>query len=151
MTAQVSIESLSQQLSDFLKDTFKYPEGYEGQALNDPFVFVSDVNCKYLRSKRQTANHYLQRLAKEVAAKTERATQYLRAYPTGERFLWKFDSEDVVLLSLVVLLPIGPRPVVWIGKPDGLLDTNGNSLNHAELCTLWSIERSVGTSTHPFE
>lgn len=127
-----------------------YPDGYTGQELSHRYVFVPQVSFKMLHAKRKSMDAYLTVFAKEVAAgESERASQYLKAYPFGQRFLWTFPDDEFVLLSLVALLPEGPRPVMWLGHGNSICDAQGNLLHHAELITRWSIETMVGTSTHP--
>lgn len=132
------------------EDHRDYPDGYTGQELSHRYVFVPQVSFKMLRAKRKSIDEYLSVFAKEVAAgESERASQYLKAYPVGQRFLWTFPGDDFVLLSLVALLPEGPRPVMWLGHGNAICDAQGDLLHHAELVTRWSIETIVGTSTHP--
>ena len=136
--------------NNFFEDNFDYPIDYEGQELGDSYVFVPEIIEKLLLKKGLSRGHYLQLFAKEVAAaQTLRALEYLKAYPTGQRYLWTFPQVDFVLLSLVVLLPVGPRPVIWICNRSDIHDAKGQFLHHAELCIRWIIESSVGTSTHP--
>jgi hypothetical protein len=132
------------------EDPSHYPNGYAGQELRYPYVFLPDVYHQRLRTQRKKVDDYLMEFAQEVAlGETDRAREYLRMYPSGQRFLWTFPDDDIVLLSLVALLPIGPRPVMWIGQRDAVCDEHGNLLHHGELCARWTIETSVGTSTHP--
>ena len=132
------------------EDPRDYPEGYAGQELRYPFVFFPEVYGKRLRTQPKKVDAYLMEFAQEVAlGESERAKEYLRVYPTGQRFLWTFPDDDIVLLSLVALLRIGPRPVMWIGQCDAICDEQGDLLHHGELCARWMIETSAGTSTHP--
>jgi hypothetical protein len=132
------------------EDPSDYPDGYVGQELRYRYVFVPEVYHKALRDKNKSADDYLMEFAQEVAlGESERAREYLRVYPIGQRYLWAFPDDDFVLLSLVALLPIGPRSVMWIGLRDAICDGQGDLLHHGELCARWTIETSVGTSTHP--
>ena len=77
---------------------------------------------------------------------SDRAQQYLKALRAGQRFVWAFADDEVALLSLVVLLPIGPRTVMCIVTKDRLFDADGNLEYLAEFTTRGAIEMGVGTS-----
>lgn len=126
-----------------------YPSEYCGQDLSEEFVFIDKSSGDAMAVKGVYPEHYLQNFADEVArATSQRAKQYIEAYPVGQRFLWTFTGEDIVLLSLVVLLPIGPRTVMCTSTRENLCDENGQLKHHTETVIRWAIEQKVGTSTH---
>lgn len=126
-----------------------YPNGYCGQDLNEDYIFISNDGGQAMLAKHVDPHHYLQNFAEEVTRGVSlRAQQYLKAYRVGQRFLWTFAGEDVAFLSLVVLLPIGPRTVMCISTKDSFCDEEGDLKHHTETVIRWGIESQVGTSTH---
>ena len=127
-----------------------YPVGYCGQSLSDNYIFITASGGNAMQAKGVELGYYLQNYAEEVArGKSRRAQQYLEAYRVGQRILWTFAGEDIAFLSLVVLLPEGPRSVMRISTKDSFCDEDGDLEHHTETVTRWGIETSVGTSTHP--
>lgn len=132
------------------EDLGDYPDKYLGQDLSHRFIFMTDNACQSFSISRKSSEEYLLQFAQEVAeCASRRSRRYLQSYRTGQRFLWTFPADEIVLLSLVALLPEGPRTVMWVGHGSAVCDEYGNLLHHAELCARWTIEVSVGTSTHP--
>ena len=124
-----------------------YPSGYCGQELGDDYIFISDSGGKAMMMKALAPFDYLQKFAEEVALEhSDRAQQYLKALRAGQRFVWTFADDDVALLSLVVLLPIGPRTVMCISTKKGFVDAGGGLDYLAEFTTRGAIEMQVGTS-----
>jgi hypothetical protein len=110
-------------------------------------VFIATGGGNAALQNGQMPHDYLQQFADEVAlAQTQRAQEYLKVWVTGQRYLWTFSEESVALLSLVVLLPEGPRSVMCVSTKDELCDLFGNLQHHMELCIRWGIEASVGTT-----
>jgi hypothetical protein len=125
----------------------EYPRGYYGQNLGEDYIFITASGAEAMATKNAMPFHYLQKFVEEVALrKSRRSKQYLQAYEVGQRFLWDFADEQIVLLSLVVLLPIGPRTVMSVGTKSELLDPDGKLEHHTELIIRWGIEAHVGTA-----
>lgn len=126
-----------------------YPVGYSGQSLSDNYIFITDSGGNAMQAKGVQPGYYLQLFAKEVArGKSKRSQQYLEAYRVGQRILWTFAGEDIAFLSLVALLPEGPRSVMCISTKDCFCDDAGDLEHHTETVARWAIESQVGTSTH---
>ena len=124
--------------------------GYCGQSLSDNHIFITDNGGDAMLATGLQTHHFLKNFAEEVArGKSKRVQQYLEAYRVGQRILWTFAGEDIAFLSLVVLLPEGPRSVMCISTKDSFCDEDGDLEHHTETVTRWGIETSVGTSTHP--
>ena len=125
----------------------KYPPEYYGQDLGEDYIFIADGGGKAMMAKSAMPFDYLQKFAEEVALrKSHRSKQYLQAYEVGQRFLWDFPDEQVELLSLVVMLPIGPRTVMCIGAKGDFCGPDGRLEHHTELITRWNIELGEGTA-----
>ena len=60
--------------------------------------------------------------------------------------MWDFADEQVELLSLVVMLPVGPRTVICIGAKDDFRGPDGRLEHHTELITPSGNELGEGTA-----
>ena len=126
-----------------------YPVGYSGQSLSDNYLFITELADDAMQAKGVLPSYYLQHFANEVArGKSKRSQQYLAAYRVGQRILWTFPGEDIAFLSLVVLLPEGPRSVMCISTKECFCVDGSNLDYQTETVTRWAIESQVGTSTH---